>query len=179
MNIIEHPLAPIWNARAKVLLLGTFPSPRSRAERFYYAHPQNCFWSTLAFVLGASPPAPDPASKTAFLLQNRVALWDVIHACAIEGAADSAIRDPVFNTFRPLIEASEITAIFTTGKKATQLFNTHCSGEAGMNAVYLPSTSPANRACQSKPAFLEHWTRVGDALAHTPCSNAAEQNQAR
>jgi hypoxanthine-DNA glycosylase len=167
MNIFVHPLEPILNARSKVLILGTFPSPKSREARFFYAHPQNCFWTVLAFVLGEAPPAPDPASKTAFLLRNRVALWDVIHSCAIEGASDSSIRDPVFNKFRPLIEASEIAAIFTTGKKATLLFNEHCSDEAGMKAVYLPSTSPANRAYQSKPAFMEHWMCVHEILANS------------
>jgi hypoxanthine-DNA glycosylase len=166
MNILVHPLEPISDARSKILILGTFPSPKSREARFFYAHPQNCFWTVLAFVLGEEAPSPDPASKTAFLLRNRVALWDVIHSCAIEGASDSSIRNPVFNKFRPLIEASEITTIFTTGKKATQLFNEHCSDEAGMQAVYLPSTSPANRAYQSRPAFTEHWMRVHEALVN-------------
>jgi hypoxanthine-DNA glycosylase len=164
MNIIEHPIGPILDARSKVLILGTFPSPKSREARFFYAHPQNCFWVTLAFVLGETPPESDAASKTAFLLRNRVAVWDVIHSCTIEGASDSSIRNPVFNKFRPLIEASKITAIFTTGKKATALFNEHCSEEAGMDAVYLPSTSPANVAYRSKPAFTEHWMRVREAL---------------
>jgi hypoxanthine-DNA glycosylase len=167
MEILEHPLGPICDARSGILILGTVPSPKSREARFFYAHPQNCFWGTLALVLGEAPPASDPVSKTAFLLRNRVALWDVIHSCAIDGASDSSIRDPVFNKFRPLIEASEISAIFTTGKKATELFNAHCSGEAGMRAVYLPSTSPANRAYQSRPAFMEHWMRVRDALVNS------------
>jgi hypoxanthine-DNA glycosylase len=160
MEILEHPLDPICDARSKILILGTFPSPKSREARFFYAHPQNCFWSTLAFVFGEPPPVPDPLSKTAFLLSNRVALWDVIHSCAIDGASDNSIRNPVFNRFRPLIEASEISAIFTTGRKATELFNAHCSGEAGIRAVYLPSTSPANRAYQSRSEFMEHWMRI-------------------
>jgi hypoxanthine-DNA glycosylase len=101
------------------------------------------------------------------LLRNRVALWDVIHSCAIDGASDSSIRDPVFNSFRPLIEASEISTIFTTGKKATELFTAQCSEEAGMRAVYLPSTSPANRAYQSRPAFMEHWLLVRGALVNS------------
>jgi hypoxanthine-DNA glycosylase len=164
MDIIKHPLGPICDSRSKVLILGTFPSPKSREALFYYAHPQNCFWATLAFVLGEEIPAPDPASKTAFLLRNRVAVWDVIHSCAIEGSSDSSIRDPVFNKFRPLIEASGISAVFTTGKKATGLFNAHCSGEAGMEAVYLPSTSPANRAYRGRAEFTEQWMRVRGAL---------------
>jgi hypoxanthine-DNA glycosylase len=164
MDIVIHPLRPVADARSKVLILGTFPSPKSREAKFYYAHPQNCFWTTLAYVLGEAAPAPDPASKAAFLLKNRVALWDVLHSCAIDGSSDSSIREPVFNKFRPLIEASEISAIFTTGRRATQLFNAHCSHDAHMDAIYLPSTSPANRAYQCRPEFLAHWMRVRDAL---------------
>jgi hypoxanthine-DNA glycosylase len=164
MDILIHPLDPIIDSRSKILILGTFPSPKSREARFFYAHPQNCFWTTLALVLDESAPALDPASKTAFLLKNRVAVWDVIHSCAIDGSSDSSIREPVFNKFRPLIETSEISAVFTTGQKATQLFNAHCRDEAGISASYLPSTSPANRAYQSRPEFIERWMRVREAL---------------
>jgi hypoxanthine-DNA glycosylase len=162
--MIEHPFDPVYDARSKVLILGTFPSPKSREAKFYYAHPQNCFWATLASVLDDEEPAPDPASKTAFLLKNRVAVWDVLHACEIEGALDDSIRNPVPNAFRPLLSASEIATIFTTGRKATDLFNALCSAEAGMSAVYLPSTSPANRAYQKRPAFMAAWMRVREAL---------------
>ncbi|MDR2088397.1 MAG: DNA-deoxyinosine glycosylase [Clostridiales Family XIII bacterium] len=166
--MLKHPFDPIYDARSKVLILGTFPSPRSREARFYYAHPQNRFWATLAAVLGAEIPASDSASRTAFLLENRVAVWDVLHACETEGASDAAIRNPVPNLFRPLLTASEITAIFTTGKKATELFNALCAAEAGMEAVYLPSTSPANRAYQKRPDFMAQWLRVRAALDAPP-----------
>ncbi|MDR1573372.1 MAG: DNA-deoxyinosine glycosylase [Clostridiales Family XIII bacterium] len=164
MSMIEHPFDPVYDARSRVLILGTFPSPKSRETRFYYGHPQNCFWTTLAFVLGEGEPATDPASKTAFLLKNRIAVWDVLHACEIEGASDAGIRNPVPNAFRPLLSASEIATIFTTGRKATELFNALCSAEAGMTAVCLPSTSPANRAYRKKPAFMAEWMRVREAL---------------
>jgi hypoxanthine-DNA glycosylase len=164
MSILKHPFDPVYDARSRVLILGTFPSPKSRETRFYYGHPQNCFWATLASVLGEESPASDIASKIAFLLKNHVAVWDVLHACEIKGASDNSIRNPVPNRFRPLLAASEITAVFTTGKKATDLFNALCAAEAGMNAVYLPSTGPANRAYQKKPAFMAQWLRVREAL---------------
>jgi hypoxanthine-DNA glycosylase len=164
METIKHPFEPIYDARSRVLILGTFPSPKSRDARFYYGHPQNCFWTTLAFVLGEAPPAADSASKITFLLKNRVAVWDVLHSCTIEGASDSSIRNPVPNRFRPLLAASEIMTIFTTGKKATRLFNALCSAEAGTDAVYLPSTSPANRAYHKRPEFAEQWLRIREAL---------------
>jgi hypoxanthine-DNA glycosylase len=165
LSMMEHPFDPVYDAHSRVLILGTFPSPKSREARFYYGHPQNCFWATLALVLGEGEPASDVASKTAFLLKNRIAVWDVLHACEIKGASDAGIRNPVPNAFRPLLEASEIVAIFTTGRKATDLFNALCGAETGMTAVYLPSTSPANRACQKKPAFMAEWMRVREALA--------------
>ncbi|MDR2133330.1 MAG: DNA-deoxyinosine glycosylase [Clostridiales Family XIII bacterium] len=163
-STLVHPLNPIYDARSRVLILGTFPSPKSREARFYYAHPQNSFWATLAAVLGEESPAPDAASKTAFLLARRVAVWDVLHACEIKGASDAEIRNPVPNLFRPILAASEIAAIFTTGKKATELFNALCAEEAGMETVYLPSTSPANRAYQKRPEFMAQWLRVREAL---------------
>jgi hypoxanthine-DNA glycosylase len=131
---------------------------------FYYGHPQNVFWATLAAVLGVDEPPRDVRLRREFLLEHRVALWDVLYACTIEGAADASITDPVPNRFAPLLAGSEIRAIFTTGRTATTLFNRLCADEAGMPASYLPSTSPANRAAQVKPAFMHHWMQVAAAL---------------
>jgi hypoxanthine-DNA glycosylase len=159
-RLITHPWEPVFDANARILILGTIPSPKSRETGFYFGHPQNCFWITLAMVLGDTPPKQDSDAKTRFLLQRRIALWDVLHACQIDGAADASIRDPVPNKFRPLLDRTEIRAIFTTGRKATDLFLNLCADEAGMDPIYLPSTSPANRATQAKPIFLETWRGI-------------------
>jgi hypoxanthine-DNA glycosylase len=164
LSKIVHPWDPICDEHSRILILGSIPSPKSRENGFYYGHPQNIFWQTLADVLGEPTPASDPASKTAFLLHSRVAIWDVLHACEIDGASDMSIRNPVPNRFRPLLDKTNIAAIFTTGKKATELFNRLCAEEAGMNAIYLPSTSPANRATQATPAFLAQWAQVKNYL---------------
>ncbi|MDR0838881.1 MAG: DNA-deoxyinosine glycosylase [Oscillospiraceae bacterium] len=155
-----HPFPPVFDARSRVLILGTFPSPRSRETGFYYGHPQNAFWRTLARVLDVPEPAPDAPAKTAFLLKNRVAVWDVLRSCEIDGAADDSIRNPVPNEFRPIIEKSEIRAVFTTGKKATELWGSLASHESGMTAIYLPSTSPANRGRHNTAEFWERWSRL-------------------
>jgi hypoxanthine-DNA glycosylase len=147
-----------------VLILGTFPSPKSREMGFYYGHPQNVFWATLAAVLGVDEPLRDVRLRKEFLLAHRVALGDVLHACTIEGAADASITNPVPNRFAPILANSEICAVFTTGRTATNLFNRLCADEAGMLAVYLPSTSPANRAAQAKPTFMRQWMKVAPAL---------------
>ena len=145
------------------------PSPKSVEFGFYYGNPQNCFWRTLARALEIKEPPADRASREAFLLRYGIALWDVLYSCEIEGAADESIKNPVVNKFAPLLAETRISAIFTTGKAATALFNEYCAAEAGMRAVYLPSTSPANRAAQSRPAFMEQWTRVARVLRRQDC----------
>ena len=161
-----------------MLILGTFPSPKSREQGFYYGHPQNLFWRLLPDVVGASaqekrsvaPGACEDATelvaaRRAFVLRHRIALWDVLASCEIEGAADSSIRDPLPHMFAPLLARTRIATIFTTGRTATRLFNELAAEEAGMQAIYLPSTSPANRATQAKPEFHRAWMQVATALA--------------
>lgn len=157
---LTHPFEPVWNGDSRILILGTFPSPKSRAFGFYYGHPQNMFWHTLAHVLDVPEPATDIAAKTAFLLSNQIAVWDVLSACEIDGASDSSIRNPIANQFKPMIENSSMQAIFTTGITATKLFNTLAAREAGMAAQYLPSTSPANRRQQNSAVYWELWNRI-------------------
>ncbi|MDR1422224.1 MAG: NAD(P)H-hydrate epimerase [Coriobacteriales bacterium] len=162
-EVLTHPWWPIYDHDSRVLLLGTFPSPRSRSEGFYFGNPQNLFWTALADSLGVPrlPATASVADKTALLLDNHVALWDVLHSCRIEGAADASIRDPVPNRFSELIADSRVNTIFTTGRTATSLFNRLAASEAKMRAVYLPSSSPANRATQSRSDFSLLWGTLG------------------
>lgn len=175
---LTHPWPPTCDASSRVLILGAFPSPKSREQGFYYGHPQNLFWRVLPEVLGASAqdsasvapgackdPAELVAARRAFVLRHHIALWDVIASCEIKGAADSSIRDPKPNEFAPLLARTRITTIFTTGRTATRIFNDLAAKEAGMQAIYLPSTSPANRATQSKPEFLRAWRQVAAAAS--------------
>ncbi|MCL2869998.1 DNA-deoxyinosine glycosylase [Candidatus Saccharibacteria bacterium] len=147
-----------------MLILGTFPSPKSREFGFYYGHPQNIFWQTLARVLNQPEPAKTIAARREFLLKNHIAMWDVLHACEINGAADSSITNPVPNKFALLLAKTNIVAVLTTGKTATDLFQKLCAKEAGMDAIYLPSTSPANRALQAKPEFMRTWQQIVKSL---------------
>ena len=162
--LITHPWGPVFDERSKVLILGTIPSPKSREMGFAYGHPQNVFWKTLAAVLGKEEPAYAVDERRAFALENRIAIWDVLHSCEIDGASDMSIKDPVPNKFAPLLEKTGIEKIFTTGKKATELFSLLCAEESGLASVYLPSTSPANRAMQAKPEFMLLWQEVAKAL---------------
>jgi hypoxanthine-DNA glycosylase len=161
---VIHPWPPVFNEHSRVLILGTIPSPRSRKEGFYYGHPANIFWSTLAWSLGVETPGTSPHERESFCLEHCVALWDVLAACDINGAADSSISNPKFNDFAPMLSQTRIHTIFATGRTACDLFNKNCAHAVGMQAIYLPSTSPANRATQAKPIFKERWAYVGQAL---------------
>jgi len=157
-ELVIHPFEPIFDSNSTVLILGSLPSPASR-NNYYYGHKQNCFWLVMAKLFEVEKPETRE-EKRAFLLSKRIALWDVLHSCEIDGAEDSSIINPVPNKFQPILQNSRIKAIFTNGKKATELFQKLCAEEAGMNAIYLPSTSPANRAQQIKPTFFEEWKKV-------------------
>ncbi|MDR0579020.1 MAG: DNA-deoxyinosine glycosylase [Campylobacteraceae bacterium] len=159
-----HPWECVFDENSKILILGSFPSPKSREYGFYYGHPQNIFWKTLARTLKQDEPANDIVSKKAFLLQNRIALWDVLHSCKIEGAADSTIKSPIANDFSYILKNSKIKAIFTTGKKASVLFEKLCAKNIGFDSIYLPSTSPANCAQQKNEKFLKEWRKIREFL---------------
>ncbi len=143
MSVVKHPLKPVYDAHSRVLILGTMPSPKSREEGFYYAHPQNRFWRILAALFQEPLPVSN-AEKRAFVLAHRIALWDVLASCEIQGAADHSIRRPVANDLRPVLEAAPVQAIFTTGRKATELYRRLCLPQTGRASEYLPSPSAAN-----------------------------------
>ena len=142
---IRHPLGPVFDSRSRVLILGTMPSPASRAGDFYYLHPQNRFWPALAALFGEEPPA-DNSARRAFALRHRIALWDVLAHCSIEGAGDASIREPEGNDIAGLIKKAPIRAVFATGQTAGRLYHRLCEPAAGIPAVVLPSPSAANCA---------------------------------
>lgn len=144
-GVVVHPIPPLYDARSRVLVLGSIPSPKSREEGFYYAHPRNRFWPVLAHLFGCAVPQGN-AERARFALSRGIALWDVLHACEIRGAADTAIRSPVPNDLSEILSHADIHAIFTTGAKAAQLYKKYLLPRTGMEAVALPSTSPANCA---------------------------------
>lgn len=140
---VVHPLDPIYSARSHILLLGTMPSPASREARFYYAHPRNRFWAVLAAIYGAPVPE-DNAARAALILENDLALWDVLKQCEITGASDASIRNPVPNDIAGLLARAQITRIVTTGATAARLYEKWIEPETGMPCMALPSTSAAN-----------------------------------
>lgn len=140
---VGHPFGPVFDENSRVLILGSIPSPKSRETGFYYGHPRNRFWPVLARVFGE----PEPGTveeKRALALRHGVALWDVLAGCEICGADDNSIRSPKANDLSGILAQAPIQAIFTTGAKAGALYKRYCLPITGMEAVILPSTSPAN-----------------------------------
>lgn len=153
--MLIHPVKPIYNDKSEILILGTFPSVKSREEKFFYAHPQNRFWKVMARICSCSCP-DNVEEKTDMILSNHFALWDVIHSCEITGSADSTIKNVVPNDIKTIINHSNIKKIFVNGKKAEALYKKYIEKDIGIKAVCLPSTSPAN-ARWSEDDLYQYW----------------------
>ncbi|MBC5658917.1 DNA-deoxyinosine glycosylase [Anaerosacchariphilus sp. NSJ-68] len=162
MEQVRHEIPPLYDAHAKILILGSFPSVKSREGHFFYNHPQNRFWRVLAAVTGEETPGSIP-EKRAFLLRNGIALWDVIASCEIQGSSDSSIRNVVPNDIRPILETADIRQIYVNGGTAEKLYKKYIFPVTGRTAVRLPSTSPANAAC-SLEKLMEQWKTVNTYL---------------
>lgn len=142
---VKHPFKPIYNKNSKVLILGSFPSVKSREEDFYYAHPNNRFWKIISYILQKDFPL-NIEEKKQMLLEGKIAIWDVLEQCEITGSSDASIKNPIVNDIYSLVNKSNIKAIFFNGKKSFQIFNKFCTKKPNVDLIYLPSTSPANAA---------------------------------
>ena len=140
-----HPIAPVFDETSKVLILGSFPSVKSRETGFFYCHPQNRFWRDLAAVHGYPVPATIDEKRN-MLLAHHVAVWDVIASCEITGSSDSSIRNVVPTDLGRLLADAPISAIFCNGGTALRLYQKYQQNSTGIPAAGLPSTSPANAA---------------------------------
>lgn len=151
----RHTIQPIFDENSKILVLGSFPSVKSREAQFYYGHPQNRFWRVMAAVLECETPRTND-EKRAMLLRNNVALWDVIASCDLDGSSDSSIKNVVPNDIGMILGGARIERIFTNGGKAGELYRKYILPVSGIKAVGLPSTSPAN-ARYGFDRLVEAW----------------------
>ena len=161
---IVHSFEPVYDKASEILILGTLPSVKSRENNFYYGHKQNRFWKVLATLL--KEPVPHTIEeKKAMLLAHRIALWDVIQSCDIKGSSDSSIKNVQPTDIGMILEKTNITRIYANGNKAGQLYKRYQFPVTGIEAMVLPSTSPANAA----------WSleRLCDCLLYT--SDAADE----
>jgi len=151
----NQPFCPVYNEESKILILGSFPSVKSREQGFYYGHPRNRFWKVLAGILQVKEPDTIDKKKE-MLLTHHIAVYDVIEGCEIEGSSDSSIRNVTPADISGIIEASKIEVVFTNGKTAGRLYKKYHAGYIALPVVELPSTSPANAAF-SLEKLTEAW----------------------
>ena len=155
---LRHPLEPIFNEESKILLLGSFPSVKSREINFYYGHQQNRFWKVMAGVLNWKVPVTNEEKKE-MLLSNHVAVWDVIASCSIVGSSDTSIKDVIVNDFSYILKNSKVKRIYVNGGKAYELYHKYAEKETDIKAIKLPSTSPAN-ASWSLERLTKAWSEA-------------------
>lgn len=151
---------PVWGPGSRAIILGSWPSPKSWEQGFYYSHPQNRFWPLLAALAGQPVPRTIPEKK-ALVLGQGLALWDVLEACDIQGASDASIKNPVAVDLPGLLAKAPIQAVFCNGTASHKLYGKLLEPLTGLPAAKLPSTSPAN-ASFSFGRLQESW---GPALA--------------
>lgn len=152
-----HTIDPIYDENSRILILGSFPSVKSREARFFYGHPQNRFWRVVSAVMEEECPV-SVEEKKSFLLRNNIAVWDVIQSCDITGSSDSSIKNAVPNNLNQILEKAKINMIFTNGTAAYNMFTKH---NKSLDAVKLPSTSPANAAF-GIDRLIEEWRVIRD-----------------
>lgn len=150
-----HNIPPVYNQESQILILGSFPSVKSREAQFFYHHPQNRFWKVLA-SLYHNKPLETIDEKKAFLLQHHIALWDVIASCDIKGSSDNSIENIQINDIQKLIQQTQIQKIYTNGKKAHDIYQKYCLPITQIEDICLPSTSPANATYQMDK-LLKYW----------------------
>ena len=152
---LEHPFGPLYDAASRILILGSFPSVKSREQNFFYGHPQNRFWKVISGLLGE--PVPQTVEeKREMLLKHHVALWDTIASCRLTGSSDASIKDVVPNDLSKILDAADIRAIYCNGATSWSLYEKYIRPVTGRSAVKLPSTSPAN-AAWSPERLSEVW----------------------
>ena len=153
-----HNIEPLYNNESRILILGSFPSVKSRETKFFYGHPQNRFWKIIVAIYDEKLPVTIEEKKD-IILRNHLALWDVIKSCDIDGSSDSSIRNVKANDLNRILDQANIKKICVNGKTAEKLYRKYLEEKTGRKAIYLPSSSPAN-ASFSLEKLVEYWKKV-------------------
>ena len=157
-NLLTHPFGPLFNEDSRILILGSFPSVKSREQNFFYGHPQNRFWKVVAAVLRQPVPGTIEEKKE-LILSGRLALWDSIASCEITGSSDASIRNAKANDISIILENSKIERIYCNGRKSHELYRKYIEAQTGREAICLPSTSPAN-AQWTLEKLINAWAEI-------------------
>ena len=154
----SHEFSPVFDENSEILILGSFPSVKSRQESFFYANPQNRFWKLMAQLLNESTPK-DTKDKIVMLKKHKIALWDVIESCDIVGSSDSSISNVVPVDISQILSRANIIKVYANGGKAFELYNKYLYPKTKLDITKLPSTSPAN-AGYSFDKLLSEWKKI-------------------
>ena len=157
---IVHPFGPLYDGNSRILILGSFPSVKSREQNFFYGQPQNRFWKVLAALFDREVPRTIP-EKRALILENGLALWDSIASCVITGSSDASIKEVRANDLRIILDHSPIDRICCNGRKSHEMYTRYIRPVTGREAICLPSTSPAN-AQWPLEKLIEAWSVLKD-----------------
>ena len=155
---IKRNFGPVYDRNSRILILGSFPSVKSREAAFFYGHPQNRFWPLMGRILGCEIPV-DIAGRKAMMLEQRIALWDVIEECDIIGSSDSSIKNVVPVDIMRILDEADIRGIYCNGSTSYNLFMKYLFTICRREAIKLPSTSPAN-AAWSMDRLFEEWKTI-------------------
>ncbi len=158
----NHNIEPVFDENSKILILGSFPSVKSRETEFFYGHPQNRFWRVISRICRQECPITI-SEKRYLLVSNNIAVWDVIKNCDIEGSSDSSISNVVPNDLNIILSCANIKAVFVNGGTAGRLYKKYCEPQTGIPAIILPSTSPAN-ARFNIDMLIEKWSIIKEFL---------------
>ena len=156
--IVVHNILPEYDKSSKILILGSFPSVKSREQEFFYGHAKNRFWKVVSAVFCDTEPV-SIEEKKAFLHRHNIALWDVIKSCEIVGSADSSIKSVLPNDLSVVLDNSAVSKIFINGKTAYKYFKKFSENSCKIQAICLPSTSPAN-AGVSLNELIKTWSII-------------------
>ena len=155
---VNHPFGPLYDDNSRVLILGSFPSVKSREQNFFYGHPQNRFWKVISAIF--EQPVPQTIEeKKQLIFGSGLALWDSIESCEITGSSDSSIRNAQANDIRIILDSCNIERIYCNGRKSHELYKKYIEPQTGREAVCLPSTSPAN-AQWTLEKLIEEWSVI-------------------
>ena len=164
-NLQTHPFKPFYDEHSKVLILGSFPSPDSKKAGFYYQNKNNRFWAIMEHLFGENNLQGDISKQKDFLKAHKIALWDIVASCEIEGAKDESIKNATPNDLSKVLNKAQIRQIFITGAKA---FKLACEFYPQHKDIMrpLPSSSGANRAhYPSVESLCEKYRQIKDFLS--------------
>lgn len=154
----SHPFPPVYDSQSHILILGSFPSVKSRETNFFYGHPRNRFWKLIARLVEEKTPTTIEEKKE-MLLTHHIAIWDVIASCEIQGSSDSSIKNVVANDLSKLLKEAKIVQIYGNGATACKFYKKYIYKKTGREIIQLPSTSPAN-AAWSEDRLYEKWKEI-------------------